>query len=254
MINWDKLQKTYERKAYRIVQKHIRTILNNIPLNNVSIGTYPLLISGNITDEQIYSMFKEVYSVVGIDYGNRIKKTLDKTRKANILFNDVLLNEILLFLSNEGGIKITSVKSTLVEDLIKAVQAEIAKQGSLVSIRDIIYSIVSKSQTFYKWQALRIARTETTSASNLAAIKTGEESDLELTKTWISVNDGRTRLDHAIENLQVVDFNDTFKMADGSELNFPGDVNAKPSQVINCRCTVAFTAKRDEEGNLIFKN
>jgi len=117
-----------------------------------------------------------------------------------------------------------------------------------------IYNVVSKSQSFYKWQALRIARTETTSASNLAAIKTGEDSDLELTKTWISVKDDRTRLDHVVENNQTVDFNEPFKMADGSLLMYPGDVNAKASQVINCRCTVAFTAKRDSEGNLIFKN
>lgn len=253
-MNWDKLQRNYERKAYRIVQKHIKIILNKIPLNNATISTYTLLISGNISNEQVYDMFKELYSTVCIDYGNRIKKTLERTKKNNILFNDVLLNEILLFLSNEGGIKITSVRNTLIEDLIKAVQLEIEKQGSLLNIRDAIFNVVSKSQTFYKWQALRIARTETTSASNLAAIKTGEESDLELTKTWISVNDGRTRLDHAVENLQVVDFNESFKMADGSTLLYPGDLKGKPSQVINCRCTVTFTAKRDEEGNLIFKN
>jgi len=250
----DKLRQRQEIKAYRIIQKHIKAILNNIPINNASVNTYVYLFEANITHEQVYSMFKELYSVIGIDVAKRVKRTLERTKKDNILFNDVLLNEILLFLSNEGGIKITSVRNTLIEDLVKAVQLELSKQGTLINVRDAIYNVVSKSQSFYKWQALRIARTETTSASNLAAVKSGEDSDLELTKTWISVKDDRTRLDHVVENNQTVDFNEPFKMADGSLLMYPGDVNAKASQVINCRCTVAFTAKRDSEGNLIFKN
>lgn len=254
-MNWTKQQRIYERKAYRITQDHIKKILSDIPINNASINTYEYLFQANITHENIYAMFKDIYSTIGIEYGNKVKKTLESTKKANILFNDVLLKEILLFLSNEGGIKITSVRTTLIEDLLNAVKLQLELQGTVINIRDAIYAVISRSQQFYKWQALRIARTETTSASNLAAIKTAEQSDLALTKTWISVQDDRTRIkpfDHLDMNRQVQDLEKPFFVG-GEEIQYPGSVNASPGNVINCRCSVAFTAKRDKDGNLIFK-
>jgi len=255
-MNWTKQQKIYERKAYRITQDHIKKILSEIPINNASVDTYAMLFRANITQKKIYAMFNDIYSTIGIDYGNKINKTLQRTKKANILFNDVLLKEILLFLSNEGGVKIISVQNTLIEDLIKAVQLQLQGMGTVVNIRDAIYNVVSRSQQFYKWQALRIARTETTSASNFSAIKTAEQSELALTKTWISAQDDRTRrfpFDHLDMNGQDQEFNKPFFVG-GEEIEYPGAPNASAGNVINCRCTIGFTAKRDKQGNLIFKN
>ena len=254
MIDWDKLQYKYERKAYRIVQRHIKTILNAIPLNNVSVNTYKYLIEGNITEDKIKTMFVELYTVIGSDYGSRVRKSLSKEiNTKRLLQDDAFVREILLFLSNEGGIKITSVRSSLIEELVGSIQESLKEQGTVIDIQNAIYQIVSRSQLFYKWQALRIARTETTSASNFAAIKAASESDLELTKEWVAVKDNRTRLDHTFENGQIIDFDEPFKMADGSLLTYPGDITAKPSQIINCRCTVVFKGKRDADGMLIFK-
>lgn len=248
------LQRKYEKIAYRIVQKHIRTILSNIPTSNTTINTYVYLIEGNISEEQVKKMFIEIYRTIGFDYGNRIKKTLEKTRKDNILFNDELLKQILLFLSNEGGIKIVSVRNTLVSDIVQQIQITLEKQGTVIDLQNAIYNVIGNPAKFYKWQALRIARTETTSASNFSAYETAKNSDYFLTKEWIAATDDRTRHDHRIENGQIVDFELPFKMADGSEMDYPGDIKAKPSQIINCRCTLAFKGKRDAEGMLIFKN
>lgn len=253
-MEWEKLQSLYERKAYRIVQKHIKSILQNIPINNVGSGSYKYLIEGNITEEKIKAMFIDIYSTIGINYGNKIKKTLEKTTKQNILFNDVLLDQILLFLSNEGGVKIVSVRSTLIEQLINAVKLSLGENATVIELQNAIYKIAKQSGTFYKWQALRIARTETTSASGLAAYRTAQQSNLVMTKKWISAKDNRTRLDHAIENGQIVDLDEPFLMADGSELFYPGDTKGKASQVINCRCTIGFIPKRDADGMLILKN
>lgn len=253
-MEWSKLQSIYERKAYRIVQKHVKAILQGIPINNIGFNTYEYVIDGNITEEKIKAMFVEIYTTIGINYGNRIKKTLEKTTKANILFNDVLLEQILLFLSNEGGIKITSVRSTLIEQLINAVKESLKENATVIELQNEIYRIAKQSGTFYKWQALRIARTETTSASGLAAYQTAQQSNLVMTKKWISAKDNRTRLDHAIENGQIVDLEEPFLMADGSTLLYPGDTKGKASQVINCRCTIGFIPKRDADGMLILKN
>jgi hypothetical protein len=252
-MNWDKQQRIYERKAYRIIQKHLKTLLNDLPINNVSLSTLNYLLYANITDEKIKVMLLDLYKEVGLNYGNKVNLTLERVKKDNILFNETFLKEILLFLNNQGLIKIVSIRDSLINDLVKAVNDEIAKQGSLISIRDIVYNIVRKTQLFYKWQALRIARTETTFASNFAAVKAAQNSGFEMIKTWIAVSDNRTRHDHAIENNQSVDFDKPFKMADGTLMMYAGDPSAPAKQVINCRCTVGFEGKRDKDGMLILK-
>ena len=253
MINWIKMQPLYERKAYKIVQKHLSKILDNLPYQNVTLSTYEATISLNITKEQIFAMYKELYSTIGVDYGKRINKDLEKAKKANVLFNEQLLKEILLFLSNDGGLRITSVRDTLIQDVIKSIQESLGVNGTIVDLRNAIQAIIEKRQTFYKWQSLRIARTETTTASNYAAMRTAEMSDLVLQKQWISVSDNRTRLDHRIENNQVVNLEDNFIMQSGSVLQYPGDNKAPAHEVINCRCTIAFIPKRDADGMLILK-
>lgn len=252
MINWQRLQYMYERKAYRIVQRELKVILNSIPLNNVSLANYQILFYSNLNEEKVKNILVQIYKEVGFDYAKRMKKEIESTTK-NVLFSDSFLQDILLFLSGEGGAKITSVRKTLIEEIIKAIQEKIKDNASLINLQDAIFEIVQKSQQFYKWQALRIARTETTFASSFAAMRVASQSNFEMTKEWISVYDDRTRKDHRIENGQIVDFNAPFIMNDGSQMMYPGDPKGQASQVINCRCTLAFKAKRDKEGNIIFK-
>ena len=197
-------------------------------------------------------MLVDIYKEVGFDYSRRIKKEINKTTKS-VLFTDSFLNDILLFLTGEGGSKIVSIRGTLIEDIIKAIQIKIEENATLVELQKAIYEIVTKSQQFYKWQALRIARTETTFASGFAAMRTASQYNFELTKQWIAAKDDRTRKDHRIENGQIVDYNDPFIMNDGSQMMYPGDPKGKPAQVINCRCTIGFIPKKDKDGNIIFK-
>ena len=255
MINWHKLQLLYERKVYRIVQKHIKIILNKIPVDNVTFYTYEALISLNITYQDIQNMLVEIYSVIGLDYGNKINQNLENVKKVNILFNEYLLNQILLFLSNEGGVKIISIRENLVVYVIKSIKDALKENATVIDLQNAIYSIVSKSQAFYKWQALRIARTETTSASNFSAMKTAQNSDLLLDKIWISVQDDRTRItpfDHLDMNNVKQELNKPFFVG-GENIQYPGDTKASAGNVVNCRCTVAFVPRRDRDGLVILK-
>jgi len=256
MINWEKQQPLYERKAYRIVQKHIKMILNNIPVSSTTLTNLEATININISNEQVYKMFKELYLVIGLNYGNRINNELEKVKKANILFNEVLLKQILLFLSTDGGVKITSVRDTLVQDVIKSIKETIGENATIVDLQNAIYALIRKSQTFYKYQALRIARTETTSASNFAAMETAKASDLVLDKVWISVQDNRTRIkpyDHLDMNNVKQELEKPFFVG-GENIQYPGDTKASAENVINCRCSIAFVPKRDKDGMLIIKN
>ena len=217
--------------------------------------TYEVEVDVSIMREDILKMYRELYQTIGIDYGNKINKTLEKTKKANVLFNNELLKEILLFLSSDGGVRITSVRDTLVADVIKSIQKSLGENGTVIDLRNAIQSIIEKNQTFYKWQSLRIARTETTTSSNFAAIKTAEQSDLVLDKIWISVQDNRTRItpyDHFDMNNQKQELEKPFFVG-GENIQYPGDAKASAGNTINCRCTIAFIPKRDADGMLILK-
>lgn len=226
-----------------------------IPYNNATLNNYEYLISANITEKQIKEMFVELYSVIGLNYGNRINKELEKVKKANVLFNEYLLHEILLFLSKDGGQKIVSVHNTLIEEVINTIKATLGPNATIIDVQNAIYKLIRQSQTFYKWQALRIARTETTASANFAAIKTAEQSDLVLEKKWVSVQDNRTRttpFDHLDMNGQKVALESPFFVG-GQNIDYPGDPKASAGNVINCRCTISFVPKRDMNGDLITK-
>ena len=74
MTNWKKQHSIYERKAYRIVHKHISTIIKRLP-KNASLYTYEVEVDVAIMREDIVKMYREIYQTIGIDYGNKINKT-----------------------------------------------------------------------------------------------------------------------------------------------------------------------------------
>ncbi len=101
--------------------------------------------------------------------------------------------------------------------------------------------------------AMRIARTEVAGAANglshdyASAVNSG---GLALQKTWLSTLDERTRgnnpkdeFDHVSADGETVGMDEMFEMT-GEELEYPGDENGSPGNIINCRCTVIY----DEAG------
>jgi hypothetical protein len=80
-------------------------------------------------------------------------------------------------------------------------------------------------------------------------------------KTWSSSEDKRVRglnpKDHASHvdlNGTTIDFEDEFvDSVNGDRLIAPGDPNASAKSVINCRCLIKLTPKRDLNGRLIPK-
>jgi uncharacterized protein with gpF-like domain len=237
----DKLRFRQEVQAYRIVRRNIIKIVNAIPFNNMSKLTYEFLIYSNVTESQIKEMYKEIYTTLGNPQYKRIKRSI----KADITFESI----IQAWINSNLGYRIVSVHQTLIESII----AVIAKgYEDNISVADITRNLQNKFG-WYKAQALRIARTETTTATNYATVVAAQNSDFVLEKTWISVQDNRTRrppksiYDHLDMNGVKVALNQPF-FTSGEEIMYPGDPSAKAGNVINCRCKVVFTVKEDENG------
>lgn len=88
--------------------------------------------------------------------------------------------------------------------------------------------------------AIRAARTAVTGAQNAGRMDSytrAEEMGIRLKKRWVSTLDGRTRHAHQLLDGQVQPNEKPFQSILG-EIMFPGDPNAAPANVYNCRCTL----------------
>lgn len=88
--------------------------------------------------------------------------------------------------------------------------------------------------------AIRAARTAVTGAQNAGRMDSytqAEEMGIRLKKRWLATLDNRTRHTHAVLDGQVRDNDKPFEVA-GYEIMYPGDPNAAPEMVYNCRCTL----------------
>ena len=134
------IKERYERKAYRIIQDHIKDMLLAIPLGNVGIGTYEALIASNITEAKVKAMLVDLYYNIGKQAKKRFK--IDKPK--NILFNDEFLQEVLNFLNSpESGAKILSIQQTLIKTVVDQIKPFAKDEISLSELRDLIYRIAS---------------------------------------------------------------------------------------------------------------
>jgi hypothetical protein len=113
------------------------------------------------------------------------------------------------------------------------------------------------------YRSQRIVRTESVKASNMGAMIGAEKTGLLMDKVWINAKDKRVRgnplgkpsnFDHWDVGGQVVPMDATFtlgsRITGGATdfLRFPGDPKGQPGNIINCRCTIGFIPRRDENG------
>lgn len=89
-------------------------------------------------------------------------------------------------------------------------------------------------------RAVTLARTMTTAYENRARIDSYREAELlgiEIDKTWMATLDDRTRHEHRLLDGQTVPLEDNFRVED-EEIFMPGDPDASPHMIYNCRCTL----------------
>lgn len=103
---------------------------------------------------------------------------------------------------------------------------------------DKISKRIGNVQEMNKNASIRTARTIVTGAENKGrfdSYQRATDDGIILKEEWISTNDSRTRHSHAIMDGETKGIDGKFS----NGLAFPGDPNGEPSEVYNCRCTMA---------------
>lgn len=144
----------------------------------------------------------------------------------------------------EGDIKLPKKKIDIPKDmrwntrqLNSSVLQGILNGESMKKIARRIVPITNRNEV----SAIRNARTMVTGAENQGRqdrYKDLGNQGMILHKVWIATGDSRTRHWHRTLDGQEVDINDYFIDGNGNELEYPGDPNAAPETVWNCRCSM----------------
>jgi uncharacterized protein with gpF-like domain len=201
---------------------------------------------------------KDIYSTVGLYFANKTIHDIRQEVKAGFGFNADFIREILSYfnryLLNQV---ILPISETTKNQILQVISEGVQKGWGADKIADAL-----ESPELLLWRARLIVRTESNKAMNYGQRLGESKSDWETTKTWIAANDHRTRHSHRLVDGLTLDFNERFlvpvykgKLQIGVDLmSGPGDVHASAGNICNCRCTLSFAAKRDENGRLIRKS
>lgn len=210
-----------------------------------------------VSMEPIMSVLKSMYVQIGLKRGRQVLQQIKQdTQKARgtMGVNAELTQDILkyfeLYLLNKSVIPITQTQ----KDAILKVLAKGVEQG--LSVEDLVKMI--QGMPYTKQHARVVVRTETVRAGNASAELAANRSDLVLDKEWISAHDNRvrhppkSRFDHVHMDGVIVNGESPF-LVSGEQLMYPGDPNGSAGNVIQCRCVVAYVARRDANGRIIRK-
>jgi len=206
---------------------------------------------------------RDIYKDVGLYFANKTIHDLNqsvKEVKAGFGFNEEFLREILAFFAQYLLNKaILPISETTKNQILQVISEGIAAGWGADKIATTL-----ESPELILWRARLIVRTEANKAMNYGQQLGEAKSEWESVKTWIAANDHRTRHSHRVVDDATVDFKERFVVPiyQGAKphqqigvdmMTGPGDPHASAGNVCNCRCTLAFKAKRDENGRLVPK-
>jgi hypothetical protein len=248
---WHKFQqryeKYYEKKFAAALKVQVAAFIKTQDL--MAIPSFP-----------IYTVLVDLYKTVGARWARVAKVSMSKAT-GQMGFNE----QIVELMRQYYGIDLLN-DAEGINDTTRAIIQKVLDEAAITgaSFDDIVRQLTSNTE-LGAMRARRIARTETVTAANGAAMIYAQTSGNVMEKIWISVKDKRTRhnawANHLTIDGTVIDINEPFLLKSqklGDILMMQPGVRKQPnglsvpaSEVVNCRCVVAFQSKRDRQGRII---
>lgn len=143
----------------------------------------------------------------------------------------------------QAALKVKQISETTVKGVRKVIGDGISSGASVDAMADDLRRLYDG---FKGIRAETVARTETSQAISVGKNSQAEELEdrlgLTISKTWISVQDERTRESHVAADGQTVARAEMFQVGD-TELEFPCDPSGPAEEIINCRCVLLISAE-----------
>jgi len=236
-----KMMKLFIPKVYAALQHQIKEATAIIRAKGLRAAQGN--INGPIINEHIGSVVKDLYKTAAHLAIQKYKPNVkafgageEFIRQVLSYFSKYLLEKVVLPISQTT---IAHIESVLQEALDNG-------WGVDKAVKELEDSDIIKNR------ARTIVRTETVRATNFTQMAAADNENFEMEKQWIAIEDNRTRSSHSHAGVdgERIALDDKFT----NELLFPGDPEGEAEEVINCRCTLGYFAKRDLNGNLVPKS
>jgi len=204
------------------------------------------LLLDTITPDAIWKRYEQLYTLVGADFAreqyNRLKGfDPDLLTKEE----DTWYNYLRHYVKNRLWKRIEAVNQTSINTAGRIINGVLEQSvteglGAYETATRIKKGLIEEGIKYNQWRALRIARTEIMTASNMGSFEGAKSSGEALEKFWIATYDSRTRDTHmVIEAQNPKMMNETFQVG-AYQMQHPGDPAGGAEEVINCRCAIAY--------------
>ena len=256
------LDKKYSMLIYDALDSEVRAFVKDVLIYgadgaNNRLTTY-------LWNDELLVILKDLYRECGAIFGNasyRATRMMATKSTDPYGLDSSFIEEILNFFLNYGFWIASLITNTTKKRLSLLVTTYITDGKDKYEIADLI--LKDKELESLKKRGANIAKTEVMRASNYGLYLASTKHTFEVDKMWIARRDSRTRrvpkdfFDHLNMDGQVKPLNEPFTSVDrfGRVIlaDMPGDPKTPIGFTINCRCTVAFIPRRDNNNNIIQK-
>jgi hypothetical protein len=230
----------------QIFAKSIRPVIGRQHIdaaNLVEIGTFNVNAPVNKQAEVLYSIFLNNYKRISTIFLNLTNRyILDSGKGLNSIYTkiDISKEEFLrilrLWINEQVAKKVVLVNNTTKQLIQKVIDKGLMENKT---VKEIAKDIRKISEITNKTRAMTITITETHTAAVYTMDKYIINTGLVIGRRWVSAKDERTRrppeseFDHLAANGEVVGVNEKF-IKTGEPLDYPGDPNGSPGNIINC--------------------
>ena len=230
-----KENKVFNREVWKSKQKDCTNILTNANKMAMDIA------NGKTWDVFIENANYTLYDIekqLGMDLSFSIYNT--EAVKRLIVEEPNLLPE--------PSVNIPKDKAWNMKKIDYQVTQSIIQGESIPELAERLIDVVGHNQG----NMLMHARTMMTGAQNagrLRGMMDAQRKGVNLKKTWMSAHDNHVRELHRALDGESVELEEPFEIG-GYEIMYPGDPDAEPSMVYNCRCALSNEVDMDNPINL----
>lgn len=233
-------------------KKHIKSIRNVLAEQFEDVADYLLHGIGlesandavNFNQKDLEKTYLNLYQSTTEAFHNKGIKEL----KSSYAIDKKASEEEYWYHINKWIKKTTADKVVNVQDHTKKMLKKIISRGlnKGLSNADIAKEVLELKEISTAYRAMKIVRTEVHTAAVNAVNETMLDAGMSMMKMWSSARDERTRIDHseadAFYSDNPISLEEAFVVG-GDILNFPGDPNGSPGNIINCGCIVLYETK-----------
>ena len=252
-----KLQRKYKPQVERALKEIVNKFIESYPNSRAELW-----------DDNLLNVLSKLYRECAVTFAIlQYRQLRTVNNKQTMGYNAQWTQEINEWLSRHGLQLVSTITNSQRERIYEIINRVINEgveegYGSEQVTNMILLELREFGRIGVGFIAERIVRTETMRAANMGHIQGARAHKFEVRKEWISALDNRTRrferddYDHWVLDGQQREIDEPF-IQNGKKgiavAQQPGDINAPAGFTVNCRCTIAFEAKRDKNGRIIRK-